>query len=119
MSLPRAEAEKRREEARRLLPVVLAVELHEDWQLDGLCNQVDPEIFFPEKGGSTREAKLICGLCDVSKACLRYALETEEQHGIWGGLSERDRRPFRQVYKEHLEQLREADGEAEEPRRAA
>jgi WhiB family transcriptional regulator, redox-sensing transcriptional regulator len=65
------------------------------WQSDSLCAQTDPEAFFPEKGGSTREAKKICGSCEVRNRCLEYALENDERFGIWGGLSERERRKLR------------------------
>lgn len=62
------------------------------WQENALCAQTDPEAFFPEKGGSTREAKRICLGCEVKDACLEYALAKDERFGIWGGLSERERR---------------------------
>ncbi|OBK75864.1 transcription factor WhiB [Mycobacterium sp. 1164985.4] len=62
------------------------------WQEKALCAQTDPEAFFPEKGGSTREAKRICQGCEVRDACLEYALAHDERFGIWGGLSERERR---------------------------
>jgi WhiB family transcriptional regulator, redox-sensing transcriptional regulator len=65
------------------------------WQSDSLCAQTDPEAFFPEKGGSTRDAKKICGSCEVRMHCLEYALENDERFGIWGGLSERERRKLR------------------------
>lgn len=64
----------------------------EEWQERALCAQTDPEAFFPEKGGSTREAKKICLSCEVRVECLEYALENDERFGIWGGLSERERR---------------------------
>jgi len=64
----------------------------EQWQEHALCAQTDPEAFFPEKGGSTREAKRICLGCEVRDACLEYALANDERFGIWGGLSERERR---------------------------
>lgn len=64
----------------------------QDWQEQALCAQTDPEAFFPEKGGSTREAKRICRACGVRDECLEYALEHDERFGIWGGLSERERR---------------------------
>jgi WhiB family redox-sensing transcriptional regulator len=62
------------------------------WQERALCAQTDPEAFFPEKGGSTREAKKVCIGCEVRGECLEYALEHDERFGIWGGLSERERR---------------------------
>ena len=62
------------------------------WQERALCAQTDPEAFFPEKGGSTREAKRVCLSCDVRQECLEYALAHDERFGIWGGLSERERR---------------------------
>jgi WhiB family redox-sensing transcriptional regulator len=65
------------------------------WQADSLCAQTDPEAFFPEKGGSTREAKKICTTCEVKQQCLEYALQNDERFGIWGGLSERERRKLR------------------------
>lgn len=65
------------------------------WQADALCAQTDPEAFFPEKGGSTRDAKMICQSCEVRVQCLEYALERDERFGIWGGYSERERRKLR------------------------
>ncbi|HEX7322905.1 MAG TPA: WhiB family transcriptional regulator [Mycobacterium sp.] len=65
---------------------------NEQWQDRALCAQTDPEAFFPEKGGSTREAKKICQRCPVRTECLEYALAHDERFGIWGGLSERERR---------------------------
>ena len=64
----------------------------DQWQERALCAQTDPEAFFPEKGGSTREAKRICQGCEVRDECLEYALAHDERFGIWGGLSERERR---------------------------
>ena len=62
------------------------------WQERALCAETDPEAFFPEKGGSTREAKRVCLSCEVRTECLEYALAHDERFGIWGGLSERERR---------------------------
>ncbi len=67
----------------------------QDWQERALCAQTDPEAFFPEKGGSTREAKRICQGCEVRSECLEYALAHDERFGIWGGLSERERRKLK------------------------
>lgn len=65
------------------------------WREFGLCAQTDPEAFFPDKGGSTREAKQMCQRCDVRVDCLDYALANDERFGIWGGTSERERRVLR------------------------
>ena len=69
--------------------------VEQEWQDQALCAQTDPEAFFPEKGGSTREAKKICTGCEVKAECLEYALANDERFGIWGGLSERERRKLK------------------------
>lgn len=61
------------------------------WTDRGLCAEVDPEIFFPAKGGSVRQAKHVCRRCEIRAECLEYALDNDERFGIWGGLSERER----------------------------
>src|ERR687895_770109 len=68
-----------------------------EWQERALCAQTDPEAFFPEKGGSTKEAKRICAGCEVRAECLEYALANDERFGIWGGLSERERRKLKRL----------------------
>ena len=67
----------------------------ERWRLDALCAETDPEAFFPEQRGSTREAKRVCSGCAVRTECLEAALVNDERFGIWGGLSERERRRLR------------------------
>ena len=67
------------------------------WAADAKCLQADPETFCPEQGGSTREAKRIGVQCDVREQCLDYALENDERFGIWGGLSERERRKLKRI----------------------
>lgn len=62
------------------------------WREQALCAQTDPESFFPEKGCSTKDAKSICALCPVRAECLAEAIEQDERFGVWGGLSERERR---------------------------
>ena len=59
------------------------------WQHRALCSQTDPEAFFPEKGGSTKDAKRVCAQCEVREQCLK-----------WGGLSERERRRYKKEHKE-------------------
>ena len=65
------------------------------WQEYANCLGVDPDLFFPERGASTREAKEVCRGCVVREQCLEYALVNGEKFGIWGGLSERERRRIR------------------------
>ena len=65
------------------------------WQDQANCLGVDPDLFFPERGASTREAKEVCRGCVVRGECLEYALANGEKFGIWGGLSEDERRDVR------------------------
>ena len=67
------------------------------WQDDANCLGVDPDLFFPERGASTREAKEVCRGCIVRVDCLEYALANGEKFGIWGGMSERERRRIRRA----------------------
>jgi WhiB family redox-sensing transcriptional regulator len=60
-----------------------------EWQDLANCLGVDPDLFFPERGASTKEAKEVC------RGCLEYALGNGEKFGIWGGMSERERRRIR------------------------
>jgi WhiB family redox-sensing transcriptional regulator len=62
------------------------------WYELAACRGRDADCFFPEKGGSTRAAKRICQTCVVQAECLEYALANDERFGIWGGMSERERR---------------------------
>ncbi|MDR2538308.1 MAG: WhiB family transcriptional regulator [Bifidobacteriaceae bacterium] len=77
-------------ELAKLLPIS-----QEIWQSFALCAQVDPETFYPEKGGSTKEAKRICDECDVKEECKDFALRTDQRFGIWGGLAESERHTLR------------------------
>jgi len=67
------------------------------WQRQANCMGVDPDLFFPERGASTREAKEVCRGCVVRADCLEYAITNSEKFGIWGGLSERERRRIRRA----------------------
>lgn len=67
----------------------------DDWETRAECKRTDPEAFFPEKGGSTSEAKKVCLRCDVQAICLEHALANDIQFGVWGGLSERERRKLK------------------------
>lgn len=72
----------------------------EAWQLRGACRGPQAYLFFPpsqperkdEREFRESRAKAICGVCDVQEDCCRYALDTREPHGIWGGMTESERR---------------------------
>jgi WhiB family transcriptional regulator, redox-sensing transcriptional regulator len=71
----------------------------ENWKLAGACRGEDPDIFFPITGLAEGAAKRICTTCIVRAQCLDVALKGEE-HGIWGGTNERERkRIIRRYYK--------------------
>ncbi len=65
------------------------------WQDYANCRGADADLFFPERGASTRKAKAICTACEVRSDCLDFALRAGEKFGIWGGMSERERRRVR------------------------
>lgn len=75
--------------------------MSEDWRDDALCRQVDPELFFTAGRSDAsrnreqiRQAKSVCHLCPVASQCLAWALATSQEYGVWGGLSEEERRPL-------------------------
>jgi WhiB family redox-sensing transcriptional regulator len=72
------------------------------WQDQALCAQADPEAWFPEKGGSTRDPKRVCWSCEVRAECLGYALEHDERFGVWGALSERERRRLKNRFGDDI-----------------
>ena len=71
------------------------VEPDPDWHDYANCLGVDPDLFFPERGASTRTAKGICRECTVRDECLEFAIVSSEKFGIWGAMSERERRKIR------------------------
>lgn len=76
-------------------PVLTAAEENLAWMDRALCAEVDPELHFPGEDGSAAEAKQVCAGCEVWFECLRYALENNVEHGIWGGLDEAERLELR------------------------
>ena len=76
---------------------MMNIDLDRSWQAKANCMGVDPELFFPERGASTREAKEVCRGCVVKENCLEFALANGEKFGIWGCMSERERRRIRRA----------------------
>ena len=75
-----------------MIPVLIE---RPEWMEEARCRGLDPDLFFPERGASTREAKGVCAGCGVRAECLEYALANGEKFGVWGGASERERRRIR------------------------
>ena len=68
------------------------------WQDSAACTGIDPAIFFPESGDPVGPAKALCRACPVREQCLADALERGEVHGVWGGLSAKERRKYRRQH---------------------
>ena len=73
---------------------------HDDWRHRAACRDEDPELFFPlsEMGPGARQtaqAKAVCARCPVRAECLEYALDNALDHGIYGGMTEAERRTLR------------------------
>lgn len=67
------------------------------WQTRAACRGLDPQLFFPAQGESPAAAKAVCATCSVRVQCATAAtFDRAERHGVWGGLTERDRRRLRQ-----------------------
>lgn len=62
-----------------------------EWQDDAACRGANQDLFFPERGQSTRKAKSICRGCAVRVECLDWALDTHQRFGIWGAMSDKER----------------------------
>jgi WhiB family redox-sensing transcriptional regulator len=77
------------------MSIIAEVLMPPEWTKKALCAEIDPEIFFPDKGDKTAHVKQICKACDVRAECLEYSLQNNERFGVWGGLTEHDRRRLR------------------------
>jgi WhiB family redox-sensing transcriptional regulator len=65
-----------------------------EWQERGLCREVGGDEWFPE-GGNGQAAKRICARCPVRAECLWYALDNDVRHGIWGGMTDPQRKQLK------------------------
>ena len=68
---------------------------HPDWRDAAACRGMAAKLFYPGQGESSREAKATCAICPVAQPCLDAALAEPETFGVWGGLSEKQRRRMR------------------------
>jgi WhiB family redox-sensing transcriptional regulator len=73
-----------------------------NWVHRARCRDEDPELFFPvgttgPAAGQIVAAKAICSLCEVRMECLEWAMATAQEAGVWGGLSEEERRALRRA----------------------
>lgn len=68
--------------------------MNPSWREFARCRGIDPEVFYPvsDDDEAAEEAKSICAACPVREPCLEFALSTREKNGVWGGLTERERR---------------------------
>ena len=71
-----------------------------DWRHQAVCRDEDPELFFPVGNSGpalaqSAQAKVVCNRCPVTSQCLKWALETGQDAGVWGGMSEEERRALR------------------------
>lgn len=62
------------------------------WMVFGACRDMDPELFFPQSSETASQATAVCATCAVRAECLEYSLEARERFGVWGGLTEKQRR---------------------------
>lgn len=72
-----------------------------EWVQQGRCAEVDPELWFPPNGHPDKHAKEVCAGCEVRAQCLAYAIEADEEHGIWGGLNRAERLRLRASMREN------------------
>jgi WhiB family transcriptional regulator, redox-sensing transcriptional regulator len=66
-----------------------------NWDDEAACQSTDPDLFFPTGELSVQTAKRICRGCPVRTQCLEFALDARLEHGVWGGLTENERRSLR------------------------
>ena len=81
-----------------------------EWRKDSACRDTDPDLFFPV--GTTgpaieqiEQAKAVCRQCSAQSLCLEYAIDTNQDSGIWGGTSEDERRQLRKAAQQRVRQM--------------
>jgi WhiB family redox-sensing transcriptional regulator len=99
----------------RLLRAVRERRLDEAWRIRGVCRNVDPETFFPAPNESVDAAVALCRTCEVQGACLAWALDVGDCHGVWGATTPRERRAMLIAWRERGHRNPEVAGEAGPP----
>lgn len=79
------------------------------WMLDGECVHYPTELFFPEPGHRSVRALVVCASCSVKAECLAFGLAHSE-HGVWGGMSEKQRAIYKQELRDAQKQAHKAEG---------
>lgn len=79
-------------------------ERHQDpaWRTHGVCQSVDPEMFFPAPTEPADGAVAVCRGCDVQGSCLAWALDVGDCHGVWGGTTPRERRAMLVAWRDQV-----------------
>jgi WhiB family transcriptional regulator, redox-sensing transcriptional regulator len=91
-----------------------------EWWSLAACQSADPDMFFPISGtgpalGQVARAKAVCAACSVRSRCLRYALTAGPLQGVWGGLTEEERRLLRQRESKARQRASQRPGPARQP----
>ena len=77
------------------------------WREQAACRGTDLDVFYPERGETAGPARQVCAVCPVREPCLEYVLSNRITHGIWGGLTERERRPLQSARLQDARQERD------------
>jgi WhiB family transcriptional regulator, redox-sensing transcriptional regulator len=80
------------------------------WRARGACRDADPETFFPDPAGPADAAVAFCKNCPVAGACLAWALEAGDCHGVWGATTARERRPMLVAWRAERRELAHPTG---------
>jgi WhiB family redox-sensing transcriptional regulator len=94
---------------------MITTEYVTDWRSMGACLAADPDLFFPissagPAAGQVSRAKAVCGGCQVRRQCLSFALENDQVHGVWGGMTAEERQSLRRRRPGGLVTIPERDG---------
>lgn len=77
--------------------------MNEFWAEKANCRKIKGVDFFSDDLSGIRKAKTLCSKCEVAAECLKQSIEFEEIYGVWGGLSQRERRKYHKLYKKGID----------------